>query len=298
MHSLKRTSIQRELSEFFVGLKNYQAYRISSLSKQLTKQQIGELMNLRERLVRESGKFSPLVRELTGKETIRQRGEGPEYSYDMWQAALAVKFDKSALNALQICIDYTSRTIGKLDDEITKGIRNELGDIIQVTQPVNEGISTTSYTQEESQITERTSSWKEIEKEFGITKRSFGKQINFVSGNLKRTIIFRDIEDAFTLSTSGYSKPAVILAGSVIEELLRLYLKHKNIAPVRDNFEGYIKACNDNGLLKGSVSQLSHAVRQFRNLVHISAEKTKKYSISKPTAIGAVSSIFTIANDF
>ena len=51
-------------------------------------------------------------------------------------------------------------------------------------------------------------------------------------------------------------------------------------------------------LLKLAISRLSHSVRQFRNLVHLSAEKTEKYAISKATAIGAVTSIFTISNDF
>ena len=92
--------------------------------------------------------------------------------------------------------------------------------------------------------------------------------------------------------------PAVILAGGVIEELLRLYLEHKQIRPGKDDFDGYIRVCEQHSLLKNSVSKLSDSVRQFRNLVHLSAEKSKRYTISKSTAIGAVSSVFTIANDF
>ncbi|MFC1903234.1 hypothetical protein ACFLX4_04120, partial [Chloroflexota bacterium] len=65
--------------------------------------------------------------------------------------------------------------------------------------------------------------WKAIENDFDITKRSFGKKINFVSGNYQRSIIFRDVEHSFVLANLGFSKPAVILAGGVIEELLRLY---------------------------------------------------------------------------
>jgi len=140
--------------------------------------------------------------------------------------------------------------------------------------------------------------WEAIQNEYGITKNSFGRRINFVSDTYKREIIFRDVEHSFILASSGFSKAAVILAGSVIEELLRLYLKYKNISPLSDNFEGYIKTCEQRGLLKYSVSRLSESVRQFRNLVHLSREETKKHTISKATAIGAVSSIFTIANDF
>jgi len=131
------------------------------------------------------------------------------------------------------------------------------------------------------------SNWGTIEREFGITKNKFGRKINFVSDGFQRSIIFRDVEHSFVLANLDFPKPAVILAGSVIEELLRLYLEYKNISPLSDKFDGYIKTCEQHGLLKDSVSRLSHAVRQFRNLVHLSAEKTKKHTISKATAIGA-----------
>jgi hypothetical protein len=140
--------------------------------------------------------------------------------------------------------------------------------------------------------------WEAIRNEYGVTKNSFGRKINFVSNSHKREIIFRDVEHSFILASSGFSKAAVILAGGVIEELLRLYLEYKNVSPLSNNFDGYIKTCEQQGLLKDSVSRLSESVRHFRNLVHLSREETKKHTISKATAIGAVSSIFTIANDF
>ncbi len=140
--------------------------------------------------------------------------------------------------------------------------------------------------------------WKAIESEYDVSKMSFGKKINFVSDRHKRAIIFRDVEHSFVLASLGFSKPAVLIAGGVIEELLRLYLKKKNIKPKEDTFNEYIKSCEQHGLLKSAISRLSDSVRQFRNLVHLSAEKTKTYTISKATAKGAVSSIFTISNDF
>jgi hypothetical protein len=84
----------------------------------------------------------------------------------------------------------------------------------------------------------------------------------------------------------------------VIEELLRIYLEHKKIKPREDTFSEYIKACEDNDLLKSAIHNLSSALRHFRNFVHIEKEETKKHSISKSTATAAVASIFTIANDF
>ena len=149
-------------------------------------------------------------------------------------------------------------------------------------------------------ITTRTSNenWEAIRCEYDISKKDFGKKINFVSDSFKRKIIFRDVEHAFVLASQGFSKPAVILAGGVIEELLRLYLEDKNIKLKNKRFVDYITACEDNSLLKRGVYRLSDSVRNFRNLVHLENEKTRRDTVSKATAKGAVSSIFTIANDF
>lgn len=138
--------------------------------------------------------------------------------------------------------------------------------------------------------------WDSIRNDFGMTKNQFGKKINFVRNGFKRKIIFRDIEQAYILVEMGYYKPAVILAGSIVEELLRLYLKHKNIKPDIDKFDGYIKACRDNRLLR-VVQGLTESVRHFRNFVHLENEETKKNTIVKSNASGAVASIFSIVND-
>ena len=140
--------------------------------------------------------------------------------------------------------------------------------------------------------------WETIKSEYGISKKDFGKKINFVSNSFKRKIIFRDVEHAFVLASQGFSKPALILAGGVIEELLKLYLEHKDIKPKSNKFVDYIKACEDNDLLKRGVSRLTDSIRDFRNLVHLVNEETKRHTVSKATAKGAVASIFTIANDF
>jgi hypothetical protein len=140
--------------------------------------------------------------------------------------------------------------------------------------------------------------WEAIKSEYGVSKRDFAKKINFVSDSFKRKIIFRDVEHAFVLASQGFSKSALILAGGVIEELLRLYLKHKKIKPKGNRFIDYIEACEDNKLLKRGVSRLTDSIRDFRNLVHLDNEKKKRHTVSKPTAKGAVASIFTIANDF
>ncbi len=140
--------------------------------------------------------------------------------------------------------------------------------------------------------------WETIKSEYGISKKDFGKKINFVKDSFKRDVIFRDVEQAFVLASQGFPKPAIILAGGVIEELLRLYLDHKNIKVTSDKFVDYTKACEGNHLLKSGVLHSCDSVRDFRNMVHLKNEKAKKDTVSKVTAKGAVSSIFTIANDF
>jgi len=140
--------------------------------------------------------------------------------------------------------------------------------------------------------------WDKIKNDFGISKYAFSRKINFVKDPFKKKIIFRDIGQAYLLAEKDFSKPAVILAGSVIEELLRLYLKFKNIKPSKKNFDEYIKSCENNGLFKKGISKLSDSLRHFRNIVHLENEVSRRYSISKATAKGAISSIFTISNDF
>ena len=142
-----------------------------------------------------------------------------------------------------------------------------------------------------------TSWWPKIKEEFGVSKREFGRKINFVQGEYKRAVIFRDVEHAYALSKIGFSKPAVILAGSVMEELLRLYLLHKNIKVKDCTFSEYVRVCEKNGFLKDAVRSLTTSVRYFRNLIHLEKESKKEDTISHATAAGAVTAIFTLVND-
>lgn len=142
------------------------------------------------------------------------------------------------------------------------------------------------------------SGWLGIRREYGISKSTFGKRISFITDRFKRTVIFRDIEQAYVLANYGFHKPAVILAGGVIEELLRFYLAHKKVAADSDSLDSYIKACEKYGLLKGAIHKLADSIRQFRNIVHLEKESSPKHAISKATAKGAVASVFTVANDF
>lgn len=254
--------------------------------KPFEKQEEDQVSSLHVNIERKVGYLGHFIAKLSGIGKVNVDGK----ECDMWLIALKPPIGKLGASTLGACIQATNRAIGKLEDDILTGKRDkQTGELL-----TKSGISGSEPT--EALIAK--TNWKAIESELGITKRSFGRKINFITDPFKRTTIFRDVEQAFILASSGFSKPAVILAGSVIEELLRLYLEYKNVKPKSDNFDDYIEACKQPRLIKSGVASLSDSVRHFRNLVHLSREKTKKHSISKSTAKGAVSSIFTIANDF
>ena len=282
------------LNEFELYLNDLKAYsnvlKYTTESKLIMGHQIAERDRMRETLVRKTGVLKGLIIELTGKQYVSNLLIG---RMDMWSESFNTTRYTKAKDTLTFCINAVNEAIGILSDDITKGKRDaQTGELLTK--------SDVSGSKQLEVLIEK-AKWGNIEREFGVTKTAFGKRINFIKDPFKREIIFRDVEQAFDLASLGFSKPAVILAGGVIEELLRLYLEQKDISPqkpLKKDFNGYIQTCVQNRLLKDSVSHLSDSVRGFRNLVHLSAEETRKHTISKPTAKGAVSSIFTIANDF
>lgn len=140
--------------------------------------------------------------------------------------------------------------------------------------------------------------WEEIKNDLDEDKYAFGRKINFISDRFRKKIIFRDVAHAYYLAKNSFPKPAVILAGGVIEELLRLFLDHKGEIVKNKSYDDLIKMCINKGFLKAGINKMNDSVRYFRNLVHMEREKDKRHTISKPTALGAVTSIFTLANDF
>lgn len=221
------------------------------------------------------------------------------YDAQNWQAGRErIYFNRQGKTSLadRLCYAVWNRLIEESQDSY------RFRDIENTIKTAMRAVIVELGTEEKSSLVKDTKStkeiWATIKSEYGIRRPEFGKKINFVKDEFKRKIIFRDIEQAFALASQGFSKPAIILAGGVIEELLRLYLEHKNIKMTSDRFADYIKACENNHLLKRGVLHLSDSVRDFRNLVHLAEETEKKHTITKATAKGAVSSIFTIANDF
>ncbi len=290
---MEREGIVKDLETFLEELRKYYHLRNQMRQRNITSKELEQVGDFRRTLVRKSGKYKELITEITGIENVSIFLNKKEFLTDIWSVGLLANPVRRTPTALGYCIDSVGQAIGKLEDDIEAGQRDaQTGGIL-----TKSGISGSEPL--ETLITK--ANWKDIKTEYGVTKRSFGKRINFVKDPFKRTVIYRDVEQAFILERSGFSKPAVILAGGVIEELLRLYLKQKGISPQKPqkkDFNGYIQTCEQEGLLKAGTSHLSDAARHFRNLVHLSNEETKRNAISKSTAKGAVSSIFTIANDF
>lgn len=139
--------------------------------------------------------------------------------------------------------------------------------------------------------------WGHIKAAYDINKMQFAKKISFVKNKHVKNIIFRDIAHSYFCLTSALHKPAVILAGGVAEELLRLYLDSKGHLGGK-GFNEYIQICKKHSLLKGGVASYTDGLRDFRNFVHLKKEATKKHTISKATATAAFGTIFTLSNDF
>lgn len=140
--------------------------------------------------------------------------------------------------------------------------------------------------------------WEKIRNDFGISKFNASKKLNIIiKDNFKRHTILRDIGNSFALESLGFYKEAVILSGSVLEEILHLYIHSKNLPIKSHTFNEYVRICEDNNLFKKGINKLTDFVREFRNLVHLSMENSKKDTINKPIAKSAVNSIFSFINE-
>lgn len=125
-----KRSLVKELEDFYKQLKFYRTCRVILSEVKFDKQKHNEMMKIRETLVRDTGKFRTIITDLTGADSLHIVGKGPEYSYDMWGLALRAQFNSTTSKGLNICIDNVNEAIGKLTDEIKKGIRDKHGNVI------------------------------------------------------------------------------------------------------------------------------------------------------------------------
>lgn len=139
--------------------------------------------------------------------------------------------------------------------------------------------------------------WKYIKSNYGLNQRTIALKINFIKDSFKRSVILRDIKDAVFALENNMPKIAVVLSGGVIEEILRCRLESKSIRPEKENFCDYIHTCYKNNIIKKNTASILDAIRDFRNLVHLRNEKSKKDAISRNEASTAINSIFTLIKD-
>jgi predicted nucleotide-binding protein len=93
--------------------------------------------NMRLAALGDLGVLRDLITEVTGKdEVIVIPKSGQKYSYDVWLRGLGDKFDARADDALSKGLDLITVTIGRLEDDINKGVRDEEGRIVEKLQRV------------------------------------------------------------------------------------------------------------------------------------------------------------------
>ena len=124
-------NIIHKLQSFFEELKIYQACLTVHMAKGLKDDEYSEMMKLREKLVREASKFRKLITELTDKDTETIYEFGKPRSVDIWAMGLRQEFDYRTAETLSACVDTTNSAIGKLQDDIEKGVRDKQGKLVQ-----------------------------------------------------------------------------------------------------------------------------------------------------------------------
>jgi predicted nucleotide-binding protein len=131
----KQATIIDEMTGFRTMLCGFAILRKKTIieRKNLTSEEYDTLSALFDEISIDAGKFGPLIKEITGLETIHTSA-GPQ---DIWNWALSTQANILVTNALDNCISATSRTIGKLEEDIKKGLRDEQGNVIQKQQEIS-----------------------------------------------------------------------------------------------------------------------------------------------------------------
>lgn len=118
-----------ELNSFRDKLMIFLQYRrrIINGREKLTKEEWAELTSVDNEIRVNAGKYAPLVKEYTGLETIHTSA-GLE---NVWDWAFSFEPNTLVVSALDKCYQATSRTMGKLEDDITRGVRDKQGNLIE-----------------------------------------------------------------------------------------------------------------------------------------------------------------------
>jgi predicted nucleotide-binding protein len=121
-----------ELKNFREKLTQYYVYRKKQIvsHEKLTKKEQEDLASIYYEFSIRAGKYAPLVKEYTGLESIHTSAG----FQDVWNWAFSFETNTLVVSALDQCLQATSRTIGRLQDDIEKGIRDEQGKLIEKPQ--------------------------------------------------------------------------------------------------------------------------------------------------------------------
>jgi hypothetical protein len=141
-------------------------------------------------------------------------------------------------------------------------------------------------------------------------KRAARERFDFVSSPHMRRICLRDYEELAKVRHAQAHKSTIILAGGLLEALLsdalsqepanarasyrRLYPNKKR---VNWTLECLIDVAADMGTITPGATQLSHTLRDYRNLVHPRKEITSGYKVRKEEAEIAVNMVHIVMRD-
>lgn len=140
MGETEKIEIVTKLDYFLRELATYQCLQQRRIEgEQLNSNDLEFIPKFRNSLLRQVGKFRPLITELTGKEKLMvPKQDGGEATYDIWFKALESPYDLLVNKALCSLTDITTVAIGKLEVEIRMGKRDvKTGELIDKS-----GIST------------------------------------------------------------------------------------------------------------------------------------------------------------
>jgi len=119
----KQKTIIDEMYEFRMLLVGFSVLKRKTIieRQKLTSEEEQTLSSLFDAISIGAGKYGPLIKEMTGLDTI-PTSAGPE---DVWNWALNPESNSIVINALSNCVSATSRTIGTLEKDIDDGIRDK-----------------------------------------------------------------------------------------------------------------------------------------------------------------------------
>lgn len=130
VEKMDEKSIIKELEIFMEEIRSYYRYRKKMKQGAFTSKELDQVAELRQTLIRKSGKYKNIIAETTGKENIPIIVNSKEYITDIWSTGLFANPTVRTPIALEYCVSSVGQAIGKLEDDIDKGLRDEQGNLI------------------------------------------------------------------------------------------------------------------------------------------------------------------------